>query len=240
MEAERIRQAYASRGQRTPADQYSAFEPYNIHRFQELDRRILGFLGKQMPEGLGQKTILEIGCGAGYWLRQFIQWGACADNVTGIDLLPERIRAARERSPKGARLSCGDASQLEFPNNTFDIVLQSTVFSSILDEAMRMKVASEMLRVLRPRGSIIWYDFFVNNPRNHDVKGVTKKEIRRLFIGCSTYIERVTLAPPLARMRVFEPMLMYLLGSKTKIACTHYLGIIRKFQVNPPIEKWAV
>lgn len=228
MEAERIRQAYAAREQKTPADKYSAFEPYNIHRFQELDRRLLGFLGKQVPEGLGEKTVLEIGCGAGYWLRQFIQWGASADHVTGIDLLPERIRAARERSPKGTRLSCGDASQLEFPNDTFDIVLQSTVFSSILDEAMRLRVASEMLRVLRPGGSIIWYDFFVNNPRNRDVKGVTKKEIRRLFIGCSIYIERITLAPPLARMRVFEPMLMYLLGSKTKIACTHYLGIIKK------------
>ncbi len=49
---------------------------------------------------------------------------------------------------------------------------------------MKRKIASEMLRVLKEDGSIIWYDFFVRDPRNKDVSGIGKNEIRQLFPGC--------------------------------------------------------
>jgi hypothetical protein len=75
------------------------------------------------------------------------------------------------------------------------MIVQSTVFSSILDSDMKRKVASEMVRVLKPDGLIIWYDCFVSNPRNKDVKGITKNEIHQLFPGCQIDLRRVTLAP---------------------------------------------
>jgi hypothetical protein len=50
--------------------------------------------------------------------------------------------------------------------------MQFTVFTSILDKDMKRNIAAEMLRVLKPKGVIIWYDYFVNNPKNSDVRGV--------------------------------------------------------------------
>ena len=36
---------------------------------------------------------------------------------------------------------------------------------------MKQAVAEEMLRVLKPQGLILWYDYHVNNPWNKDVRG---------------------------------------------------------------------
>jgi ubiquinone/menaquinone biosynthesis C-methylase UbiE len=86
---------------------------------------------------LDTKKILEISWGTGFWLREFIKWGARPENITGVDLLPDRVSEARQLSPEGVRVECGSAVNLSFPNATFDLVLQATVFTSVLD--LRMK-----------------------------------------------------------------------------------------------------
>ena len=45
------------------------------------------------------------------------------------------------------------------PFHSFDLLLQSPVFTSILDQAMKERVAAEMMRVSKPGGLILWYDF---------------------------------------------------------------------------------
>ncbi len=108
------------------------------------------------------------------------------------------------------------------------MIVQFTVFSSILDVTMKHKVASEMLRVLKEDGCIIWYDFFVRDPRNKDVRGVTKREINELFPGCRITLRRVSVAIPLIRLIApYSWELCYLL-EKIKVLNTHYLGFIRK------------
>ena len=57
-----------------------------------------------------------------------------------------------------------------------------------------------MLRVLKPGGLILWYDFHVDNPHNRDVQGVRKREIFELFSGCDIRLHRITLAPPIVRL----------------------------------------
>lgn len=47
---------------------------------------------------------------------------------------------------------------LELDDATFDLVLQSTVFISILNHEMRQQVASEMMRIMKPDGITTWYD----------------------------------------------------------------------------------
>ena len=88
---------------------------------------------------------------------------------------------------------------IPFPDNNFDIVVQYTVFSSVLDDNFRKQLASEMLRVSKPEGLIISYDFWPNNPHNKDVRGVTQSDIRRLFPGCRYHVQRIILAPPISR-----------------------------------------
>jgi len=195
---------------------------------QERERRLLKLLKGYGFASLKEKKILEIGCGTGYWLREFIKWGALPENVTGIDLLPDRVTRARRLCPAAVSIQCASAAQLPFANQRFDLVLQSTVFTSILDPDLKQRVAAEMMRVVKQKGLIVWYDYHVNNPWNNDVRGVNRREITQLFPACRIDIQRITLLPPLARLLAPYSYLGCYLLEKLPPLCTHYLGVIRK------------
>src|SRR5262245_33299627 len=134
-EEARIRAAYAKRDE---ADvRYSWFSPGYQFMVQQRERRLLTLLRRYDCENLAAKKILEVGCGTGQWLRDFIKWGARPENLTGIDLLPERVSRARRLCPPSVRIECASASALPFSDRTFDLVLQSTMFTSILDPDLR-------------------------------------------------------------------------------------------------------
>jgi ubiquinone/menaquinone biosynthesis C-methylase UbiE len=192
-----------------------------------LEWYVLKLLKKQNVNSLFDKKILDVGCGTGGELRNFMRYGAQPENLFGIDLLPDRIELAKRLSPN-LDFRCGDASNLPYKNERFDIVFQFTVFTSVLDSQLKIKIAEEMLRVLKSGCIIIWYDFHVNNPNNPDVKGVKKNEIYELFPDCNIYLKRVTLAPPLTRiMAPYSYILCYALEN-LRILNTHYIGIIKK------------
>jgi ubiquinone/menaquinone biosynthesis C-methylase UbiE len=125
-------------------------------------------------------------------------------------------------------VECGNAAAIRFESGSFDLVLQATVFTSVLDAGMKQAMAAEMLRVLRPDGLILWYDFFVRNPWNPYVRPVGKGEIRSLFPGCSFELRRVSLAPPLVRLVAPHSWLACSLMTRIPPLCTHYLGAVRK------------
>ena len=225
VEEARIREAYA---RRQGGDRYSWFNPGHLFIVQERERRALALLKRNGYMPLGMKRIAEIGCGTGYWLGEFIKWGARPENIVGVDLLPERVAEARHFCPGAVSIKCGNAAKLEFVDATFDLVLQSTVLTSILDTKMRQEVASEMLRVLKPDGLILWYDYHVQSPRNPDVRAVKRREIYHLFAGCRIELERITLAPPVARLLAPHSWLACYLLERIPLMCTHYLGAIRK------------
>ena len=121
-----------------------------------------------------------------------------------------------------------NAVKLQFPDEAFDVVVQSTVFTSVIDAQIKRQMALEMRRVLKPDGIIVWYDYFVNNPRNPDVRGVKRREIYELFADCRIDLQRITLAPPIARLIAPYSWLMCYLLERIPLLCTHYVGIIRK------------
>ncbi len=225
IEEDRIRDAYAKR---KGNDSYSLLNPGQLFFIQERERRLLGLLRRRGFTRLSGNKILEVGCGTGFWLRQFINWGAEPQDLTGVDLLPDRVSKARGLSPHGVRIECGSAVELRFADGEFDIVFQSTVFSSVLDPFMKQEIAAEMLRVVKADGLILWYDFHMNNPRNPDVRGVKNSEIRQLFPDCNIQLSRITLAPPIVRMLAPYSWLSCVCLEQFKIFNTHYLGIIQK------------
>ena len=225
-EEARIRAAYAKR--QGDDARYSWFSPGHLFIVQERERRLLALLHRYGFAPLSSKRILEIGCGTGYWLREFIKWGSRPENVTGIDLLPDRIAEARSLCPDGIKLHCGNAASLEFDDSMFDLVLQSTAFTSILDPTTKQQIASEMIRVLKVKGLILWYDYYMNNPWNPDVQGIKKKEINALFPSCNIDLRRITLAPPLARRIAPHSWLLAYLLERIPLLRTHYIGVIRK------------
>jgi len=172
---------------------------FMIQRRQREIRRIFeSSLAQSTDYDLSDIKLLEIGCGNGQWLAEFQTFGLNVANLAGIEIDEKRAEAAEKRII-GADIKCGTAAQLPWPDNSFDIVFQSTVFTSILDDNIKTEVASEMKRVCKDDGFILWYDFAFNSPSNPNVKGVDKCEIRKLFAPWNCEIRRITLAPPIAR-----------------------------------------
>ena len=162
VEETRIREAYAKR--KELASLYSCFNPGNLFITHTRERRLLQLLKQYGFASLATKKILEIGCGKGYWLREFVRFGARPENIAGIDLIPEDVKEAIRLSPPGMQIERGNAAELGFADESFDIVFQFTVFTSILDPDLKRKVAAEMVRVLKKDGLIVWYDFHMKQP----------------------------------------------------------------------------
>jgi ubiquinone/menaquinone biosynthesis C-methylase UbiE len=207
---------------------YSAFDRPNLLRVQKLERQILRLLDCHNFDSIHSKKILEIGCGTGHWLTKLVDWGASPANLTGVDIQREKIVEAGGRCPAGVRLECHDATRLPFSNASFDLVIQFTVFSSILSSGMKAAISSEMLRVLKPDGLVLWYDFFMNNPSNPDVRGIGKREILSLFPDRRIHLRRVTLAPPIGRFLGRISSAAYMAADALGVLSTHYLGLFEK------------
>jgi ubiquinone/menaquinone biosynthesis C-methylase UbiE len=226
-EIERIKEAYQRRKIDRKGRIYSYFNEANLFMIHQRERRLLDTFRRFKIMSFSDRKILDVGCGGGGLLRELVKYGARPENLCGIDLLEERIEEAKHLSPN-IDFRCGDASSLPYNDGCFNIVIQFTLFTSILDITMKKRIASEMLRVLKPDGIIIWYDFHRDNPRNPDVRGVKKEEIFKLFPDCTIYLKRVTLAPPIARILVPFSVILCELLEKFRFLCTHYLGVIRR------------
>jgi ubiquinone/menaquinone biosynthesis C-methylase UbiE len=226
-ELERIKKVYEKRKIEQKDKVYSYFNKGSLFIIHQREKALLDILNKFNYSDLTNKKILDIGCGTGGTLRRFIDYGAKPENLYGIDLLEDRIEVAKELHPK-INFIWGNAENLPYPDEFFDIVMQFTVFTSILDTEMKRKIASEMIRVLKNDGMIIWYDYHINNPQNPDVRGVKRKEIYELFPNYEIVLKHVTLAPPITRKIAPFSFILCSILEKIPFLCTHYLGIIRR------------
>jgi len=227
-ELNRIRTEYDRRAQDAQLQiKYSPFNVTQLFFLQTQERLLLKLLKRYNLYPLSQSMILDVGCGSGSALLNMVGYGATVTKLFGIDLLTGRIQQAKNRQqPLG--LVQADGSRIPFATSIFDLVFQFTVFTSVLDPALKGQIAAEMLRVLKPEGLIIWYDFWPDNPRNPQVKGVKPAEIKRLFPNCTFEFQRTTLAPPLARRVVPLSWLLAELLAKIPWLLSHYFVVIRK------------
>lgn len=223
---DRLREEYAERSRRgTDSQLYSFFNPSYLFAIQQRQRLMLDLLKTHGYDKLHEMTILEVGCGSGKVLAEFVHYGASPSQTHGIDLLPNRLYQAQKRLCQSP-IICADGQSLPFRSNTYDLVLQFTALSSVLDDTVKQRMAAEMLRVLKPTGAILWYDFWLN-PTNPQTKGIRKSEIRRLFPDCKYTFRQITLAPPLARRLVPISWTVASLMDKLRVLNTHYLVLIR-------------
>ncbi len=111
---------------------------------------------------------------------------------------------------------------------SLDIVMQATVFSSLIDDAFQQRLASVMWSAVKRGGGVLWYDFTVNNPRNPDVRGVPLSRVRTLFPQGRISARRVTLAPPIARPLARLHPALYTMFNTVPLLRTHVLCWIGK------------
>jgi len=224
-EIRNVAERYARRG---ASGLYSPLRPEVWQGLQERQRAMLRRFKAAGITDLAPLRITEVGCGGGGNLLELLRLGARPEHLTGLELLPERHTAARHTLPAASTVWLGDAAQAPIAPGSQDIVLQSTVFSSLLDDAFQQRLADTMWQWLKPGGAVLWYDFTVNNPRNPDVRGVPLARVRRLFAQGDVQAERVTLAPPLARRVCGWHPGLYRVFNAVPALRTHVLAWIAK------------
>lgn len=209
-------------------DRYHPLNPDVWHSRQERERVVLRLLADLGWRDLAALRVTEVGCGAGGNLLDGLRWGWSPERLTGIELLPERLAQARAVLPAGVRLLGGDACEAAVEPASQDIVWQSTVFSSLLDDAFQQRLADRMWQWVRPGGGVLWYDFTVNNPRNADVRGMPISRIGALFPHGTIRRFKVTLAPPLARAACRLHPALYGVFNRLPFLRTHVVCWIHK------------
>jgi SAM-dependent methyltransferase len=227
-EIQRIRERYDNRQTSIDPLLYNPLRPSVYMSQQEKERAIIKLINNCNLEPVKSKKVLEIGCGSGTNLLQLIKLGFSPENLIGNELLDERARQARLFLPSATKIMVGDASTLNLDDNQFDIVLQSTVFTSILDKNFQEQLADNIWAKLKLNGGILWYDFIYDNPKNKDVKGISVKEIKRLFPQGEMKVWKLTLAPPINRFLTDRYPPLYDIVNSLVFLRTHVLCWIQK------------
>lgn len=223
-----IKERYVRRNQLPKATSYSPLDPFIYMVQQEKERILIRWIKRAGICSLEEKRLLEIGCGGGGNLLKLLQLGFKPENLCGNELIEERALSARQILPTATQILVGDASSLDLPENSFDIVFQSTVFTSILNNGFQQKLADRMWSLVKPGGGVLWYDFTFNNPNNSDVRGVPVKRIRELFPYGVLKEWRLTLAPPIGRRVTRIHPCLYTLFNILPLLRTHVLCWINK------------
>jgi SAM-dependent methyltransferase len=226
-EIARLRRVYDGRQAPDVARRYVSSRPGVRYLRQRRDQAIRGLLARRGITDLSALRILDLGCGRGAELAEWRRRGGAPPRLAGVDLMEGFAQEACRAVPDAA-IAVASGDELPFPDATFDIVEQSMLFSSILDDSMRAMVAAEALRVVKPGGFVLWYDFRVGNPRNADLRSVPLAEIARLFPGCRIDLRRVTLLPPLARALGTLAFSLGRVLETLPALRTHYLGTIQR------------
>jgi ubiquinone/menaquinone biosynthesis C-methylase UbiE len=161
---------------------WAAGNPGNAAIRRELLSHLLRLAG---PEVVGTGRILDAGCGTGWCLRALLDAGVQAERLHGVDIQEERVASARAAVP-GAEIDVGDVRGLPFPDESFTLVLQLTLLSSLGSREAIREALGEGMRLLAPGGLLLIYEPRVPNPLNRhtllirdsdlDAAGITSRE----------------------------------------------------------------
>jgi len=140
--------------------------PFKVESLEDIRRMIeevekWDFFHKMIEYGKLQKAslILEVGCGTGKACFAFARWGYHAvaldySKVVVENLLRERELARDLISTGELEVVQGDAEQLQYGDNIFDLVFNAGVIEHWLNRDERLHVIREMVRVTKRQGTV--------------------------------------------------------------------------------------
>ena len=118
--------------------------------------RRVKMLSRHLRPGM---SVLELGCGTGYFTRELARSGA---DVIAVDVSPELLEIAKANcSAPNVRYEIQNAFELSYPDAVFDSVVGSSVLHHLeIEQAIR-----EIYRVLKPSGTIYFTEPNMLNPQ---------------------------------------------------------------------------
>jgi len=108
----------------------------------------------------GEK-VLDVGCGTGTLAMEVEPRVGAMGRVVGIDPGEQQIARARSKATRrglSIEFQIGVTEQLDFPDQTFDVVL-STIMMHHLSDTLKRQGLAEIARVLKPGGRLVIADF---------------------------------------------------------------------------------
>ena len=223
-DAERVRDEYQRRARDEALSRYyERYQPTIERASAERRFHTLRSIDQVGPrEGI---SILDVGCGVGADLGFFADQGFARHHLAGIDLLDDRVAVARA-SLAEADLRVGNGAALPYVDQSFDVVLQSVVLSSIIDDRVRSMVVGEMARVVRSGGLLISYDMRTVDAENRHLVPIDESEARRLF-GAHGQVDIQTLTLNIGIARRVGSTVAWALA-RIPLLRTHLLAVVTR------------
>ncbi len=98
-----------------------------------------------------KEHLLDLGCSIGSWLKDYQVMGF--KNIIGVDISSERIEIASKRGYTETHVC--NATKLPFPDDSLSCIISNDVFVHIINDNDKIKVFSEVKRVLKKDGVFI-------------------------------------------------------------------------------------
>jgi arsenite methyltransferase len=116
----------------------------------------------------GDEQVLDVGCGRGLMLVGVAK-RLTSGKAVGVDLWQQQDQAnnnsaatlenaAIEGVTERIEVKTADMRQLPFPDSSFDVVVSSWAVHNLEAESDRHKALDEIIRVLKPNGSVVLAD----------------------------------------------------------------------------------
>lgn len=167
--------------------------------------------------------VLEIGCAQGESLNQMPHNGL----GVGLDIRQNCLQCAKNKFPLLSFIK-SDSNPMPFKNDVFDLVFQFVTFSSIKNGSIKKAIAVEAIRVLKPGGLFLWYDFRYPNPLNPFTTYESRRRIRGYFNGNKVHLDTMTMIPQIGRLLYQKNPSAYKALDKIHLLHSHYFGYFIK------------
>jgi len=201
-EVERAQRAYDDYD--AAGRQETLWAPFNELESDYRSRQLVAIAALMRHAGrsdLRGVRVLDVGCGRGRQLRGFLDMGSRPEDLVGIDVHTASLEVARSLSPQ-LRFDSFNGWEIPYADESFDLVTQFVVFSSIALGDLRRQLAREVVRVLRPGGHVLWWDTLhlaVRGQESHEL------EVSSLFPGLPRHELRIARRPQLGECLRLPP-----------------------------------
>lgn len=144
-------------------DRPYSLSPDDWEKFDKTKNPIHGFVYSVKCLGdIGNKNILDLGCGNGWLSVILAKRGASVD---AIDISSEAIDSARimakmNHVEENIRFEVGSVYELDYPENSFDFIIGQAILHHVRDKS---RLATSLFRVLKNGGKAVFFEAFGNS-----------------------------------------------------------------------------